>query len=258
MEQIEETRPLVLVTNDDGYTAKGIAALTQAMTSLGDVVVVAPNGARSGQSSAITVGVPLRIDVIEDTPHLRVYSCSGTPVDCVKLALDKLLPRQPQLIVSGINHGSNAGASIVYSGTMGAALEGAIVGIPAIGFSLCSHAHDADFSHALPIVQELAAKVLAGGLPKGVCLNVNIPADIEPLGVRVCRQADGCWTEEYVHRVDPMGKEYYWLTGRFENREPNASDTDEWLLANGYVSVVPATCDMTAYDHLEMGGLMNK
>ncbi len=250
MKEIEE-RPLILITNDDGYNAKGIAKLIEAVSPLGDVVVVAPSGARSGQSSAITVEVPLRVDTLKDTPSLRIYRCSGTPVDCVKLALNKLLPRTPQLIVSGINHGSNAGASIIYSGTMGAAIEGAIVGIPAIGFSLCSHDHDADFEYALPFVQKLSSYVLTHGLPTGVCLNVNIPADVNPLGIRVCRQAKGYWTEEYDRRVDPMGKVYYWLTGRFENIEPTAADTDEWLLANGYVSVVPATCDMTAYEHLD-------
>ena len=242
-----EKRPLILVTNDDGIEAKGVHELAKMIEDLGDIVVVAPDSPRSGQSSALSVGIPLRLNLIEHYRNISFYRTNGTPVDCVKLSMNQLFDRQPDLLLSGINHGSNSGVSIVYSGTMGAALEGCIIGIPSIGFSLTSHEPDADFSPCREIVRESCKKVLEKGLPPSVCLNINIPAIPRPKGARICRQAQGYWTEEYDHRIDPHGKDYYWLTGRFMNLEPENEETDEWALAHGYISIVPCTCDQTAY-----------
>lgn len=239
--------PLILVTNDDGVSAKGIASLVKAIKGLGEIVVVAPDGARSGQSGAITPNVPLRLTEVSEEQNLKIYKSNGTPVDCVKLAMNQVLDRKPDLIVSGINHGSNAAVSILYSGTMGAVLEGCVVGVPSVGFSLCSFDSDADFSFSENYVRSIAEDVLARGLEAGVCLNVNIPAFDGIRGIRVCRQASGFWTKEYERRVDPIGKEYFWLTGHFHNMEPEAVDTDEWALREGFVSVVPCKIDMTAH-----------
>lgn len=246
MKSRKTTRPVILVTNDDGISAKGIKELVSAIEGLGDIVVVAPDSPRSGQSSAITSNLPLRLTLVEEREGYKAYKTNGTPVDCVKLSMHRLFDRHPDLLVSGINHGSNAGISILYSGTMGAALEGTIIGIPALGFSLTSHSADADFSGCKPIIRELCAKTLEKGLPEGICLNVNIPEVPEVKGIKVCRQAKGYWTEEYANRLDPQGHEYFWLTGFFKNQEPDNPDTDEWALAHDYASLVPCTIDMTA------------
>ena len=243
-------RPYILVTNDDGVNAPGILVLTRLMKQLGDVLVVAPDGPRSGQSSAITFNVPINCRLIEKEEGLTRYACSGTPTDCVKLAFDELAERQPDLVVAGINHGSNAAINVIYSGTMGATLEGCEHGVPSIGFSLCDHAADADFSDFESYVLKIATETLKNGLPKNVCLNVNAPTG-KLKGVRIARQCDGQWMKEFEKRTDPHGRDYFWLTGYFKNFEPDAEDTDEWALANGYVSVVPTSLDMTAHEVVE-------
>jgi 5'-nucleotidase len=243
--------PTILITNDDSLTAKGIKALIEYMRPLGDVVVVGPDGPRSGMSSAITVSLPTRLHKVHEEEGLKVYRCSGTPVDCVKLALNVLFKeRHPDLLVTGINHGTNSSISVVYSGTMGAAIEGCINGVPSIGFSLCDNHPDADFEKVQKYVFSIAKNVLDKGLPNGICLNVNMPENA-PKGVLICRQASGLWTEEFVRNLDPNGKPYFWLTGNFTNHEPEASDTDEWALANDYIAVVPTKIDMTAYELIE-------
>lgn len=246
---IQEKRPLILITNDDGDTAKGIRVLTELMLPFGDVIVMAPDGPRSAQSNALTVAHPIRFKLLEEKPGLTRYSCSGTPTDCVKLALNEVVPRQPDLLVSGINHGSNAAINVIYSGTMGAVLEGCENMIPSIGFSISNYAPDADFSYFEPRIVKIVKDVLEHGLPHGVCLNVNAPqGDIK--GLRVARQCDGRWTREYAKRLDPFGRTYFWLTGEFENHEPESDETDEWALAQGWVSVVPTKIDLTAHDFL--------
>ncbi|MBR3831519.1 MAG: 5'/3'-nucleotidase SurE [Bacteroidaceae bacterium] len=241
-------RPLILVTNDDGIEAQGIKSLVTYLMPLGDVVVVAPDSARSGQSAAITVNVPLRVTQVENQKGYVAFKTTGTPVDCVKLALNVLLSDAPDLIVSGINHGSNSGVSVVYSGTMGAVFEGIIHGIPSIGFSLCSFSHDADFSVCRNVVERLCKKALQQGLPSQLGLNVNIPATDSIQGEVVCRAARGKWVSEYESRVDPFGRPYHWLTGYFENAEPDAEDTDEYNLARNYISIVPVTPDRSLPD----------
>lgn len=239
-------RPLILITNDDGDTANGINVLTKLMMQIGDVVVMAPDGPRSGQSNAITVSHPLRYTKIEETEGLVRYKCNGTPTDCVKLALHDVLDRKPDLLVSGINHGSNAAINIIYSGTMGAVLEGCENGITSIGFSITDHSYSADFSNFEKYILQITRETLKNGLPYGVCLNVNAP--MGPIkGIKVARQCKGNWTEEYAKRVDPHGRTYFWLTGYFNNHEPQSHDTDEWALANGYVSIVPSKIDLTDY-----------
>jgi 5'-nucleotidase len=244
-------KPTILITNDDGLAAKGIKALTEYMRPLGDVVVVGPDGPRSGMSSAITVTLPTRLHKVHEEEGLKIYRCSGTPVDCVKLALHVIFKdKHPDLLVTGINHGTNSSISVVYSGTMGATIEGCINGVPSIGFSLCNNHPDADFGQIAPHVASIARNVLEKGLPQGICLNVNMPEQ-NPKGVRICRQASGLWTEEFIRHVDPDGRPYFWLTGNFTNHEPDASDTDEWALANDFIAVVPTKIDMTAYEVID-------
>ncbi len=242
-------RPLILVTNDDGVTAPGINALIEVMKTLGDVIVVAPDKPQSGMGHAITINSTLRIQKLKIHGVMDEYSCSGTPVDCVKIAVNKILHRKPDLCVSGINHGSNMSITVIYSGTMSAAVEGAIESIPSIGFSLCDDSIDADFTASKKVVEIIARKVLQNGLPKDVCLNVNIPkANYSELnGIKVCRQARANWVEELDERKDPAGKTYFWLTGKFENYDAGKQDTDVWALENNYVSVVPVQFDMTAH-----------
>lgn len=243
-------KPLILITNDDGHEAKGIEVLTQLMMQIGDVVVVAPDGPRSAQSNALTVTHPIRFKKIEEKEGLIRYSCTGTPTDCVKLALNEIVERQPDLIVSGINHGSNAAINVIYSGTMGAVLEGCENGILSIGFSVCNHSLDADFSFFEPFVTQITQEALKNGLPHATCLNVNAPMG-EISGIRIARQCDGRWTKEFAKRTDPQGKSYFWLTGYFENHEPDAEDTDEWALDHGFISIVPTKIDLTAYQAMD-------
>lgn len=245
---MSKSRPTILITNDDGISAPGISPLVEAMLALGNVIVVAPDKPQSGMGHAITINEPLRLHQIDFFSEVEAYACSGTPVDCVKIAQDKILHQKPDLCVSGINHGSNSSINIIYSGTMSAALEAAIEGIPAIGFSLLDNDHGADFSAAKNYAYTIAKQVLDFGLPGGVLLNVNIPAlpFDQIAGVRICRQAVAKWEEEYDERKDPIGKKYYWLTGKFVNYD-KGDDTDEWALANNYVSVVPVQFDLTAH-----------
>lgn len=243
-------KPYIFITNDDGVDAPGIQTLIKLMTNIGKVVVVAPDGARSGMSNAITVQHPLRYTLLSDTDDCTIYSCTGTPTDCVKLGLDQIVTRQPDLLVSGINHGSNAAINVIYSGTMGAALEGAEKGIPSIGFSLCDHRMEANFTHFSPYILEICQQVLKNKLPRSVCLNVNAPIGT-PKGMKVVRQCAGQWIKEFEARKDTYGRPYFWVTGEFENKQPNDTDTDEWALANGYISIVPTQTDMTAYGMME-------
>lgn len=243
---MDNIRPVILITNDDSIDAPGIHALVDIAKDFGDIYVVAPVTPRSGQSAAITVGAPLRIKEIPGAPEgVRYFTVDGTPVDCVKLALNAIVPRKPDFLFSGINHGSNSGNSITYSGTMGAVLEGCMNGIPSVGFSLLHHSLKADFSLSKEVVRSLIAKIIEKGLPAEVCLNINIPAKVVPEGVHVCRAARGHWTEEYKRYLDPQGSPFYWLTGRFINMEPDASDTDEYWLARRIVSVVPVSPDQS-------------
>lgn len=244
---MNSTKPLILVVNDDGINAPGITALTSVAQEFGEVVVVAPDKPQSGMGHAITLDSTLHIKpvIIEG---VKAYSCSGTPVDCVKIAVNKLLDRKPDLIVSGINHGSNSSINIIYSGTMSAALEGSLEDIPSVGFSLLNHSVEADFSASKHYARKIITQLLNSNHTKNLCLNVNIPNLSTDLiaGIKVCRQAKGNWEEEYDERTDPMGRKYYWLTGKFVC-EDDGTDTDEWALANNYVSVVPVQPDVTNY-----------
>ena len=243
------SKPLILVTNDDGIVSKGIRILVDIMVKFGEVLVVAPDSPQSGMGHAITVGNTLRLYKTKVFNGIESYQCSGTPVDCVKLAKHHILAdRKPDLLVSGINHGTNTSISIVYSGTMAAALEGAIDDIPAIGFSLCDYAADADFSHTQKYVESITKQVLEKGLPSGIALNVNIPAiDKGPLkGIKVCRQAHARWKEAFDERVDPYGGKYFWMAGDFHYLD-DGDDNDISAIKNNYVSVVPTQADMTAH-----------
>ncbi|MHB9054595.1 MAG: 5'/3'-nucleotidase SurE [Paludibacteraceae bacterium] len=243
-------KPYILVTNDDGVYAPGLVTLTKLMRQLGDVIVVAPDGPRSGQSNAITVNVPIRFREIEKENGLTIYSCTGTPTDCVKMAFENLVTRKPDLVVAGINHGSNAAINVIYSGTMGAVFEGCEHGVSSIGFSLCDHSIDANFSEFEPYILKITGETLKHGLPRNICLNVNAPTG-QLKGIRTARQCTGQWVKELAMKTDPRGKEYFWLTGYYENQEPESEDTDEWMLSNGYVSVVPITIDMTAFKFMD-------
>ena len=246
-------RPLILVTNDDGISAPGLRTLISVMKTLGDVVVVAPDSPQSGMGHAITINSTLFVEEIniDDDVH-QEYSCSGTPADCVKLAVNEILVRRPDLCVSGINHGSNSSINVIYSGTMSAALEAGIEGIPAIGFSLLDYDWNANFEHCKPFIKRIAEQVLKYGLDDGVVLNVNLPKlnSSEIKGIKVCRQARANWKEEFDKRQNPMGRDYYWLTGKFVNLD-NGEDTDEWALENGYVSVVPVQFDLTEHQSIQ-------
>lgn len=240
---------LILVTNDDSIVAPGIRALIEVMKEIGEVIVVAPDSPQSAMGHAITINNTITLDKLNlDKEIEHEYSCSGTPVDCVKIAVHEILKRKPDLCVSGINHGSNSSINVIYSGTMSAAVEAGIEGIPAIGFSLLDYSWDADFEPFKSYVKKIAMQVLEQGLPEGVVLNVNFPKlKAEELkGIRICRQAKATWIEEFDKRTNPMGKEYYWLSGEFVNQD-KGEDTDEWALHNGYVSVVPVQFDLTAH-----------
>lgn len=247
------SRPLILVTNDDDITAKGIKELISIAKELGDVLVVAPDSPQSAQGHAITISAPIFLRKTDLHPGTEAYECSGTPVDCVKMAKAIVLEgrRKPDLCVSGINHGSNAAINILYSGTMSAAMEAALEGIPSIGFSFLNYRHDADFTACRPYVKHLMEHVLANGMEEGSLFNVNIP-DLplsEIKGVKVCRQAEARWVEEYVKHEDPRGREYYWLSGRFVN-EDERENVDAKALQDGYVTLVPSTHDLTNVDAL--------
>ncbi|MFV0366240.1 MAG: 5'/3'-nucleotidase SurE [Mangrovibacterium sp.] len=240
-------RPLILISNDDGVRAKGINELAKALKEFGDIVVIAPDSTMSGMSSALTSEKPLRASLLQDEESFRIYACNGTPADCVKLAFNGLLNKTPDYVISGINHGANTSVSVIYSGTVGAALEGCIHGVPSIALSLCSHDADANFSLMLPWVKRIFIQVLQNGLPKYTCLNVNFPdGNIE--GLEVCRQAEGKWENEMEQRINPRGKPYFWLTGQFNNLEVSSKDTDLFAIEKQRASVVPIKVDMTDYD----------
>ena len=245
-------KPLILVTNDDGITAPGIRRLVEFMNEIGDVVVVAPNSPQSGKGHAITINSTLTYEEINLDGPQKDFSLSGTPVDCVKFALDKVLTRKPDLVVSGINHGANSSINVIYSGTMSAAVEAGVEGLQAIGFSLLDFSWDADFLPAKKFIQDIVRKVLANPMPKGIVLNVNIPKlhedDIK--GIKVCKQADAKWEESFDERINPHGKKYYWLTGYFNNMD-RSENADETALSEGYISIVPVKFDLTAHEYLE-------
>ncbi|WP_297983913.1 5'/3'-nucleotidase SurE [uncultured Chryseobacterium sp.] len=248
-------KPLILVTNDDGITAPGIRNLVEFMNEIGEVVVCAPNSPQSGKGHAITINSTLTFEEINLEGPQKDYALSGTPVDCVKFALDKLLTRKPDIVVSGINHGANSSINVIYSGTMSAAVEAGVEGLQAIGFSLLDFAWDADFTQAKTHIQHIVKKCLEKPMPKGIVLNVNIPKlqKSEIKGIRVCKQADAKWEESFDERVNPHGKKYYWLSGYFNNMD-TSENADEVALAEGYISVVPVKFDLTAHEYLQQLG----
>lgn len=253
---------LIFLTNDDGYCSRGMASLVEVARKFGRVVVLAPEESQSGMSQAFTMSRPLFLRKVREEEGLEVYAFSGTPVDCVKMAFDHLLAdRKVDLVLSGINHGSNSAVNVLYSGTMGAAIEGSFYSCPSIGISVDDHSPDADFEGAMRYGEQIIRTVLEQQPRTPLCLNVNlpaIPAD-ELKGIRVCRQTGGYWRERFVRHEDPRGREYFWLTGEYVNSEPEACDTDEWAMRNGYVAVVPVQVDMTDYGRLaELGELFTQ
>ncbi len=249
---MEHKRPLILISNDDGYHSKGLRSLIEMVREFGDLLVCAPDSARSGYSCAFTAAEPLRLKLRRRMEGVDIWSCSGTPVDCVKIALDRICPdRRPDLVIGGINHGDNASVNAHYSGTMGVTFEGCMKYIPSVAFSLCDHSDDADFEPLTPLVKSITQRLLAEGLPKGVCLNVNFPLLKEFKGVRVCRMAKGTWGNEVECRRHPRGYDYYWMTGEYTNDEPNAEDTDNWALNHGYVAITPTQIDVTCYEVMD-------
>ncbi|MBX2907871.1 MAG: 5'/3'-nucleotidase SurE [Taibaiella sp.] len=243
---MQKKEPIILVTNDDGINAPGIRALVEAVRPLGRVVVVAPDSPQSGMGHAITIGQPLRLDKVQVFEGIDSWQCSGTPADCVKLARDKVLHRKPDLCVSGINHGANHSINVIYSGTMSAAMEAAIEDIPSVGFSSLDYSFDADFAIAARVARSVAERMLSTKLPPHILLNVNIPvvSEEEFKGIKICRQAYAKWQEEFDHRLDPRGKDYYWMVGKFINMD-EGDGTDVQALADGYASMVPITIDFT-------------
>lgn len=248
---MEAKRPLILISNDDGVTAKGINELIAYLRPLADLVVMAPDSGRSGMAGAITADKPVRYSLVRKEEGLTIYKCTGTPADCIKLAVFDVLDRDPDVIIGGINHGDNSAVNVHYSGTMGIVIEGCLRGIPSIGFSLCDHNPEADFTPTKPYIQAITQKVLENGLPQGVCLNVNFPLCSEFKGIRICRQTVGRWEKEWEKRERPHVGPYFWLTGNFENHEPDAKDSDHWALNHGYVAITPTQIDVTAYHFME-------
>jgi 5'-nucleotidase len=247
-------KPLILITNDDGFEARGLAALVEAAKDFGEIVVITPDGSRSGMGHAITMHVPLRVQLYKTENGIPYYRTNGTSVDCVKLGQRVVLrDRKIDLVLSGINHGSNSSVSIIYSGTMAAAVEASFEGVPAVGFSLLDYSPKADFSAAVIFAKQIIEKVLKNGLPKHICLNVNIPklslAEIK--GIKITRQTLGYWYEDLEEHGDPFGGKYYWLAGHLENLEKEATDTCEWALHNDYVAVTPVHFDMTSHKTIE-------
>ncbi len=263
-----EKRPLILIANDDGYQAKGINCLVDMLHDMGDIVVCAPEGPRSGFACAFSATTPLTLTCRERRPGVEIWSSNGTPVDCVKLALSEILHgRKPNIVIGGINHGDNASVNTHYSGTMGVTLEGCMKYIPSVAFSLCTHAADADFEPMRPYIRRFTRAVLEKGLPKGVCLNINFPVVLSPgekreergltavegdyHGVKVCRMAAGTWGNEITRCHHPRGYDYYWMVGSYQNDEPEAEGTDNWALTHGYIAITPTRIDVTAYDAME-------
>ena len=244
-------KPLILISNDDGYNAKGINELVDMVRDLGDIIVCAPDGGRSGKSRAFSMDA-LLLNHISTDDNVQVYSCSGTPVDCIKMAYAKICPRTPDLVLGGINHGDNASTNAHYSGTVGIVIEGAMKGIPSIAFSLCDYDADADFSPMQPIVRKLVTDVLRNGLPHYTCLNVNYPKGITNAPVRICRMGHGHWMKEVEKCTHPTrGYDYYFMCGYYHNDEPDAEDTDSWAIAHNFASITPVTVDITDFSFLE-------
>ena len=249
---MDKRKPLILISNDDGYAAKGINSLVAMVRDLADVLVCAPDSARSGYSCAFSATLPLTLHRQHQEEGVEIWSCNGTPVDCVKLAMAELCPdRRPALVLGGINHGDNASVNSHYSGTMGVVREGCMKSIPSVAFSLCDHRDDADFEPLRPYVRRMVARVLTEGLPEGVCLNVNFPKSPSFRGVKVCRMTKGIWYNEVEKCHHPRNYDYWWMVGHYANLEPEADDTDEWALAHGYVAITPTRIDVTAYDMLD-------
>ena len=249
---MENRRPLILISNDDGIMAKGISELIKFLRPLGEIVVMAPDAPRSGSGCAITVTQPVHYQLLRKDVGLTVYICSGTPSDCIQLAWNTVLDRTPDLVVGGINHGDNSATNVHYSGTMGVVIEGCLNGIPSIGFSLCSHDPGANFEPAGPYIRQIAAMVLEKGLPPLTCLNVNFPDMAELKGIKICEQAKGRWTNEWEPCPRKGDDNYFWLIGEFKDDEPENEKNDHWALANGYVAITPTVVDVTAY------GFMNE
>jgi len=247
--KVKKEKPVILITNDDGITAPGIAHLVEAVKDLGRIVVVAPDKPQSGMGHAITIGFPLRLHKTYQFEGIESWTCSGTPVDCVKLAVDKVLHKKPDICLSGINHGANHSINVIYSGTMSAAIEASIENIPSIGFSLLDHNIEADFSGAKEYARKIVEQVLSKKADKHLCLNINIPSVNVSLikGIKVCRQAYAKYDEEFQERKDPSSKKYYWLTGKFLNFD-KGKDTDVWALEHNYISIVPVQFDLTNYE----------
>ena len=248
---MEIKRPLLLISNDDGYQAKGVKSLVEMLSDLGDIVVCAPEDARSGFSCAFSAMTPLRLQLREERPGVEIWSCNGTPTDCVKLALAEIVSRKPDMVIGGINHGDNASVNAHYSGTMGVTLEGCMKYIPSVAFSLCDFRADADFEPMRPLIREITKHVLEEGLPQGVCLNVNFPLVSAFRGVKVCRMCRGTWGQEVTKCHHPRGYDYWWMVGQYTNDEPEAENTDRWALENGYVAITPTQIDLTAYQAMD-------
>ena len=249
---MDKRKPLILISNDDGYAAKGINSLVAMVRDLADVLVCAPDSARSGYSCALSATLPLTLHQQHQEEGVEIWSCNGTPVDCVKLAMAELCPdRRPALVLGGINHGDNASVNSHYSGTMGVVREGCMKSIPSVAFSLCDHRDDADFEPLRPYVRRMVARVLTEGLPEGVCLNVNFPKLPSFRGVKVCRMTKGIWYNEVEKCHHPRNYDYWWMVGHYANLEPESDDTDEWALDHGYVAITPTRIDVTAYDMLD-------
>lgn len=258
-------KPLILISNDDGYQAKGINDLLEMVRPLGDIIICAPDGPRSGQACAFSATTPLTLTLQRKEDGVEVWSCNGTPVDCVKMALANICPRKPDMVIGGINHGDNASVNTHYSGTMGITLEGCMKYIPSVAYSLCDYRADADFSPLRPYVVDITKHVLENGLPKGVCLNVNFPLLSTPTsetsktsatsktgysGVKVCRMSLGSWLNETTRCHHPRGYDYWWMVGCYQNDEPEAEDTDRWALDHGYIAITPTQIDVTAHQYI--------
>ena len=243
------SRPLILITNDDGYNAKGITSLVNAVKDFGEILIVAPDKPQSGMGHAITVNEPIRCYETIQFKNIKAYCCTGTPVDCIKMGMYLLKDRKPDYILSGINHGSNVSTNVLYSGTMSAAIEGALEGIPSIGFSLTSYDPDANFNPSINYIKVIFKALIENNMKKGTCLNVNIPAVDENKikGIKVCKQGRAFWDDTFDQRADPFGNKYYWLTGSFGSKEKD-ENSDIYYLENNYITVVPTQFDMTCYD----------
>ncbi|MBO4811398.1 MAG: 5'/3'-nucleotidase SurE [Prevotella sp.] len=246
-------RPLILISNDDGYKAKGLLSLVDMVSALGDVIVCAPDGPRSGFACAFSATKPLILTLREKKEGIEIWSCNGTPVDCVKMALHEIVPRCPDLVLGGINHGDNASVNTHYSGTMGVVMEGCMKYLPSIAYSICDYREDANFEPLRPYVEQFTRRVLQQGLPQGVCLNINFP--VTPTGsyrgVKMCRMGFGSWTNEVTRCHHPRGYDYWWMVGQYRNDEPEATDTDRWALDHGYVAITPTRIDVTAHDSMD-------